>query len=248
VLRDDGVELFTGTELQRVRTADGHYEVEFRHQGRTVVRRARHLVNTLGREPDTAGLDLPKAGIETHPDGRIRTDEWQRTSRPHIYAGGDCTGPYEIVHTAVQQGELAARHAFGQPKLEPLDYDRLVHVVFTDPQVAVAGLGERTLGLAGRATVSASYPFDDHGKSILMEATYGFVKLVANPVDGRLLGAEIVGKDAGELIHIFSVALTQRATVFDLLRAHWYHPTLAEIVTYPLEEIAEKVRATHHTP
>lgn len=245
--RDEGVELFTDTQLQRVRSADGHYEVEFRHQGRTVVRRARHLLNALGRVPDTAGLDLAKAGVATHPDGRIRIDQWQRTSQPHIYAGGDCTGPYEIVHTAVMQGELAARHAFGHPKAEPIDYDRLVHVVFTDPQVAVAGLGERALGAAGRATVSASYPFDDHGKSILMEATYGFAKVVADPADGRVLGAEIVGKDAGELIHVFSVALTHRATVFDLLRAHWYHPTLAEIVTYPLEEIAEKVTAAQRT-
>jgi hypothetical protein len=71
-----------------------------------------------------------------------------------------------------------------------------------------------------------------------MDANYGYVKVIAEPKRGRILGAEIVGKDAGELIHAFSGPLAMRATVFDLLRAPWYHPTLAEIITYPLEEIA----------
>ena len=79
------------------------------------------------------------------------------------------------------------------------------------------------------------------GKSILMEANYGYVKVIAEPKRGRILGAEIVGKDAGELIHAFSAPLAMRATVRDMLRAPWYHPTLAEILTYPLEEIAEKL-------
>lgn len=237
---DEGIELFTGTKLQRVRKADGWFEVEFKQGDKLVVRKARHLLNALGREPDTAGLDLAAAGVATHPDGRIAINEWQQTSQPHIYAGGDCTGPFEIVHTAVAQGELAARHAFGRPNLKPVDYSGLVQVVFTDPQLAVAGLDEPALKKARTEYVAASYPFDDHGKSILMGATYGHVKVLAEKRTGRVLGAEIVGKDAGELIHIFSVALAAQATVHTLLRAHWYHPTLAEIVTYPLEELAEK--------
>jgi pyruvate/2-oxoglutarate dehydrogenase complex dihydrolipoamide dehydrogenase (E3) component len=74
-----------------------------------------------------------------------------------------------------------------------------------------------------------------------MEARRGYVKILAAPRTGRILGAEIVGKDAGELIHCFSGPLAMRATVFDLLRAPWYHPTLAEIITYPLEQIAERL-------
>ena len=68
------------------------------------------------------------------------------------------------------------------------------------------------------------------------------MKIIAEPVRGRILGAEIVGRDAGELIHCFSGPLAMRATVFDLLRAPWYHPTLAEIITYPLEAIARQVK------
>jgi len=69
------------------------------------------------------------------------------------------------------------------------------------------------------------------------------VKVLAAAKSGRILGAEIVGKDAGELIHCFSTPLAMKATVYDMLRAPWYHPTLSEIVTYPLEEIAEKISA-----
>ena len=74
-----------------------------------------------------------------------------------------------------------------------------------------------------------------------MEAKYGYVKVFADPIKGRILGAEIIGKDAGELIHCFTTPLAMRATVFDMLRAPWYHPTLAEIITYPLEDIADRI-------
>jgi pyruvate/2-oxoglutarate dehydrogenase complex dihydrolipoamide dehydrogenase (E3) component len=80
-----------------------------------------------------------------------------------------------------------------------------------------------------------------------MNANHGFVKVIASPRSGRILGAEIVGKDAGELIHCFSTPLAMRATVHDMLRAPWYHPTLAEIITYPLEEIADKLTPARPT-
>ena len=240
---DGGIELLTDTQLLGVQRTEHEFTVTFRHEGQVVARHARHLLNALGREPNTASLALAAARIATGASGHIRVNEWQQTTQPHIYAGGDCTGPFEIVHTAVAQGELAARHAFGRPGLKPVDYSGLVQVVFTDPQVATIGQSELELHMAGVPCLAASYPFDDHGKSILMEAKYGYVKVVADPATGRILSAEIVGKDAGELIHVFSVAVTMRATVHDLLRAHWYHPTLAEIVTYPLEELAEKIPA-----
>jgi pyruvate/2-oxoglutarate dehydrogenase complex dihydrolipoamide dehydrogenase (E3) component len=126
--------------------------------------------------------------------------------------------------------------------LKPIDYGLLLNVVFTDPQLATIGRLERDLTEKGAAFLAASYPFDDHGKSILMEARRGYVKVIAEPKRGRILGAEIVGPSAGELIHCFSAALSMRATVSDMLKAPWYHPTLAEIVTYPLEEIAGRLK------
>ncbi|MDO8541003.1 MAG: NAD(P)/FAD-dependent oxidoreductase [Opitutaceae bacterium] len=238
---DEGIELFAGTQLQQVAAERRGFAVRFIDDGKLIVRRAAHLFNALGRDPNTAGLDLAAAGVATRPNGQIVTNRWQQTSAPHIYAAGDCSGPVEIVHIAIQQAELAARHAAGVKNLRPVDYSLLLNVVFTDPQLATIGLLERQLEAAGRRFLVASYPFNDHGKSILMDANYGYVKVIAEPEHGRILGAEIVGKDAGELIHCFSGPLAMGATVCDLLRAPWYHPTLAEIITYPLEEIAEKI-------
>jgi pyruvate/2-oxoglutarate dehydrogenase complex dihydrolipoamide dehydrogenase (E3) component len=241
---DEGIELFAGTQLQRVsHDQKKAFTVEFVHDGKAIRRTAQHLFNALGREPNTQPLKLPNAGVAVRPNGQIITNEWQQTSVPHIYAAGDCSGPAEIVHVAIQQGELAARHAAGLRRLTPVDYSLLLNVVFTDPQLATIGQLERDLEARGVPYLRASYPFNDHGKSILMDANYGYVKVIAEPKQGRILGAEIVGKDAGELIHCFSGPLAMRATVFDLLRAPWYHPTLAEIITYPLEEIAAKIGA-----
>ncbi len=240
-MRDEGIEVFTGTEVKSIAQGRSGTTVTFVHGRRTVRRRADHLLNALGREPNTGGLNLDAIGVRTTASGRIVTNRWQQTSLPHIYAGGDCATPAEVVHIAVQQGELAARHAAGVRGLKPVDYSLLLNVVFTSPQVASLGRSEAELKRDGVAYAAASYPFNDHGKSILMEANYGFVKVCAEPRRGRLLGVEIVGPDAGELIHAFTGPMAMRATVHDLLRAPWYHPTLAEIVTYPLEEIAASI-------
>ncbi len=240
--QDEGIELFAGTHLQRVWHDSRGVSVEFLCAGKVVTRRAAHLFNALGRQPNTASLNLSAAGVKTRITGQIVVNRWHQTDTPHIYAAGDCSGPAEIVHVAIQQGELAARHAAGMRRLKPIDYSLLLNVVFTDPQLATIGLLERDLDRKKRKYLVASYPFNDHGKSIVMDANYGYVKVIAEPRRGRILGAEIVGQGAGELIHAFSGPLAMRATVFDLLRAPWYHPTLAEIVTYPLEEIADRIK------
>ena len=239
---DEGIELFAGTKIQIIAQDRRDTTVTFLHDGRKVTRRAAHLFNALGREPNTAGLNLAAAGVSTRPDGQIIINRWGQTSAPHIYAAGDCSGPAEVVHIAIEQGILAARHAARVRKLRPVDWSLLLNVVFTDPQLATIGRLERDLDAHGVKYLVASYPFNDHGKSILMDANYGYVKVIAEPHRGRILGAEIVGKDAGELIHAFTGPLAMRATVFDLLRAPWYHPTLAEIITYPLEAMAEMIR------
>lgn len=238
---DEGIEVNTDTEVTGIQTTAKGAAVTFKAGGKTLRRTADHLFNALGRDPDTSRLGLESAGVKTEENGRIIINRWQQTSTPHIYAAGDCCGPHEIVHVAIQQGELAARHAARLRKLKPVDESLLLSVVFTDPQIGTIGWSEKDLRKKGVDYVKASYPFNDHGKSMLMEANYGYVKVIADAHRGRILGAEVVGKDGGELIHSFSTALAMRATVHDMLRAPWYHPTLSEIVTYPLEEIADKL-------
>ncbi len=240
--RDEGIELHTGTRLDNISGDAKSVAVRFTRAGKTFTRRADHLFNALGREPNTDSLNLSAAGVKLTDEGRVKTNRWQQTTARHIYAGGDVAGPYDIVHLAIAQGELAARHAFGVKGIKPIDHSLLLNVVFTDPQLATIGLQERDLIASGVKFLVASYPFNDHGKSIIMEANYGYVKVIAEPKQGRILGVEVVGPQAGELIHIFSGPLAMKATVFDMLRAPWYHPTLAEIFTYPFEEIADQIK------
>ncbi len=238
--RDEGIELYTDTKLQSVTYKDGAFTVTFQQDGATKTQTAPHLLNALGRQPATEGLGLEAAGIHTTKSGHIECNAMQQTSNPMVYASGDVAGPHEIVHVAIMQGELAAKHATGRPA-DPINYDELLSVVFTDPQIGSVGLSESQLKARGIDYLSADYPFDDHGKSILMEAKYGYVKVLAAPQTGVILGAECVSKDAGELIHAMAVAVTMKATVQDLLKVHWYHPTLSEIWSYPVEDIADEI-------
>ncbi|CAA6693696.1 MULTISPECIES: NAD(P)/FAD-dependent oxidoreductase [unclassified Lentimonas] len=237
--RDEGIQLYTGTALKSVQHSNGSFTVTFEHEGKQVSVNAPHLFNALGRRPATDGLGLTAAGIKTLPSGHINCNAMQLTSNPRVYACGDVAGPHEIVHVAIMQGETAAKHATNRPA-ERVDYDSLCGVVFTDPQIGVVGLSEKQLKERGIDYLSADYPFDDHGKSILMEAKYGYVKVLADK-SGVVLGAECVSKDAGELIHAMAVAVTLKANVRDLMKVHWYHPTLAEIWSYPIEDIVDEL-------
>lgn len=240
--RDEGIDLITDTRIERIEALpQGGYTVTFTHQGQSTSRTAKYIFNALGRTPNTGGLGLEAAGIRTLPSGHIATSPFQQTSNPHVYAAGDVAGPHEIVHVAILQAEVAARHALGQPTA-PVDTSALTGIVFTDPQIARVGPAEEELQKRGIETVSADYPFDDHGKSILMEAKYGYVKTVVDKQDGIVLAAECVGKDASELIHSLAVAVSLRARAESLLGVHWYHPTLSEIWTYPLEDCVDALK------
>lgn len=246
--RTEGIDLLTGVSLQSFEhLKGGATRVSFEHQGQPRHLDTRFLFNALGRKPATAKLGLEKIGMERLPSGHIATNAHQQTTIPSIYAAGDCAGPHEIVHVAIKQGETVAKHAFGV-SVAPMQYDHLLTVVFTDPQLARVGLTVSEIRDRGMEPISASYPFDDHGKSILMEAKWGYVALHADRASGRILGAECVSKDAGELIHSLSVAVALGATPSDLLKADWYHPTLSEIWTYPLEDLAEEISSPPNEP
>jgi pyruvate/2-oxoglutarate dehydrogenase complex dihydrolipoamide dehydrogenase (E3) component len=122
-----------------------------------------------------------------------------------------------------------------------VDYRLLTSVVFTDPQIGRVGLTEREAQAEKIPYLAASYPFDDHGKSMIMEATDGFVKLLADPKSGEILGGCCVGPHGGDVIHEIIAAMYKRMTVAELAAMPHYHPTLAEIWAYPAEELAEKV-------
>jgi pyruvate/2-oxoglutarate dehydrogenase complex dihydrolipoamide dehydrogenase (E3) component len=240
VLRREGINLFTETCLLDVRRKGRKRAVCFRHGRKKIEVAADEILFALGRSPNTAGLDLAAAGVKLC-DKRIVTNHRMQTSAPHIYAAGDCTGPHEIVHIAVQQGEIAAHNIVHPRRPRAMDYRLLSSVVFTDPQTATVGLTEKAASAHNIPFLAASYPFNDHGKSLIMEAKDGFVKLLANPKSGEILGGACVGPLGGELIHEITAAMAKRMTVHELAALPHYHPTLAEIWTYPAEELAVKI-------
>ena len=255
VFRREGIKIFTGTKLldawsvareslpPESRKQDARATtktVSFEHKGETVSVSADTILFALGRVPNTVSLDLEKAGVTTE-NGRIVANELMQSSARHIYAAGDCTGPHEIVHIAVQQGEIAA-HNIAHPKSpRRMDHRLLISVVFTEPQVAFVGLTEKEAQARNIPCPAASYPFNDHGKSLIMEAKDGFVKLLADPKSGEILGGACVGPVGGELIHEIAATMAKRMTVHELAAMPHYHPTLAEIWTYPAEELAGQI-------
>lgn len=243
VFRREGITLYTGTKLVDTRRVGDEKEVVFEHGGQAVRVRAEEIFHGLGRKPNVASLGLDRAGVTEH-DGFIATNLFMQTSVPHIYAAGDCVGQHEIVHIAVQQGEVSGHNMAHPQRMKAMDYRLSIEVVFTQPQVAEVGLNEKA-GVARRIPfLAASYPFNDHGKSLIMDAKDGFVKLLADPATGEILGGSCVGPAGGELIHEIVAAMYKRMTVHELAAMPHYHPTLAEIWTYPAEELAEKIPPT----
>lgn len=238
--RQEGMTVFTNTKLHKF-TQNGHRKIaHFSHEGEEKTAVAELILQALGRRPNIDSLNLEAANVEKQ-EGKVVVDNTMRTNQPHIFAVGDVNGLHEIVHIAIEQGEIAGWNAMHPTDTQHCYDDRLkTQVVFTDPQVASVGLSEKECRKENVAYNMASYPFNDHGKSMTLGETHGHVKLLANPLTGIILGAHIVGPEAAELIHELIAVMYFQGTVYDLVRMPHYHPTLAEIITYPAEELLER--------
>jgi pyruvate/2-oxoglutarate dehydrogenase complex dihydrolipoamide dehydrogenase (E3) component len=241
-LEHRGIEIFRDTELLRAAKVDDRKRVEFMHRGQERAVEADEILCALGRQPNLTPLSLDCAGVLTSKSG-VLTNASQQCQPAHIFAAGDVCGPHEVVHIAVQQGELAARNAArllgrldGEP--EHMDYALKLFAVFTQPEVASVGLTEHEATQLRYDFLTAKYAFGDHGKSLVRGETHGFVKLIAARDTRRILGGACVGPEASELIHEIVVAMSFGATAGALARVPHYHPTLSEIWTYPAEELA----------
>ena len=238
--REEGMDLYTGTKILRAEKDQENSVIYFQHEGKEKNVRARFILQALGRRPNIEGLRLESAGVEVDK-GRIPVDAKMKTSQPHIFAVGDVNGIHEVVHIAIQQGEVAGHNALHPESEREVDERLKASVVFTDPAVASVGLSEKECQAGNIPYLAASYPFNDHGKSMCLGETHGHVKLLCDPAGGEVLGGHIVGPEAGELIHEIITLMHFRGTVKDLAAIPHYHPTLAEIFTYPAEELLEQL-------
>lgn len=233
-MEDEGIRFFCNAKVKRVRLAEGRKQVEFDFGGEAQSAEAEEIIYAIGREARVQDLGLEAAGVKLNEREHIAADCSQRTSQAHIFAAGDVCGPYEILHFATKQGEIAARNAARQlGKLagdaETLDERLKLAVVFTEPEAATLGMNEEEARKAGRDFEVACHPFAEHGRAIVEGETAGMVKLIAERGSGCILGAAAVGVRAAELIHEMVAVIYYRGTVNDILAMPHYHPTLSEI-------------------
>ncbi|WP_026872982.1 dihydrolipoyl dehydrogenase [Inquilinus limosus] len=189
---------------------------------------ADYVLVSIGRRPYTDGLGLDAAGVELDERGRIRTDKHFRTNVEGIYAIGDVIAGAMLAHKAEDEGVAVAEILAGQAG--HVNYDAIPNVVYTWPEVASVGRSEEELKQAGVAYKAGKFPFLANGRARAMNATDGFVKILAEAKTDRVLGVHIIGAEAGTIIAECVLAMEFGASAEDIARTCHAHPTLNEVV------------------
>jgi mercuric reductase len=184
------------------------------------------LLVATGRAPNTAELALDKAGVETGSGGTIVIDDHMRTSAEHIYAAGDCTNQPQYVYVAAAAGTRAAVNMTGGDAT--LDLTAMPAVVFTEPAVATVGLTEQEARDLGKKTESRTLDLENVPRALANFDTHGFVKLVMEKDNGRLIGAQILAPEAGEMIQTAVLAIRNQMTVEELAGQLFPYLTMVE--------------------
>jgi pyruvate/2-oxoglutarate dehydrogenase complex dihydrolipoamide dehydrogenase (E3) component len=222
--RSEGMELILGAEVVEVSRASG--EIVVRCSGGQETRGS-HLLVAVGRAPNTDDLGCELAGIELDRRGFIEVDDAYRTSADGVYAVGDCNGGPQFTHTSWDDHRIlfdilmGRREGGREGRITPA-------IVFTDPQVARVGLTEVQAKAEGIEYEVATMPFGHIARAIEMDEPAGIMKVLIDPGTERVLGAAIVGYEAGELLHIFVMLMQADASVRAMVDAQMVHPALAE--------------------
>lgn len=229
-LARDGVDVRLGHKAVRFeRNAEGGFRLHAETDGGSVVIEGDGLLVAVGRRPETGSLGLEALGIRTRANGTVETDDFLRTAVPSILACGDVAGPFQFTHAASHQAWHAAVNAlFGFARQFRVDYRFLPWVTFTDPSVARLGLNESDARAQGVDHEVTRYEFAGLDRAIAEDSAEGFVKILTPPGKDRILGATIVGPQAGELISQFTLAMKNGIGLNKLLSTIYPYPTLGE--------------------
>jgi len=221
-LEEEGMRVLTNTAVKSVRFDGKAFELETS----TGALCGDHLLIATGRKPNTAGLDLARAGVAMDASGAIVVDDHLRTSVPHIFAAGDCTNAPQFVYVAAAAGTSAAVNMTDGDAA--LDLSVVPAVVFTDPQVATVGLTEAQANRLGMETDSRTLTLDNVPRALANFDTRGFIKLVADKHSGRILGAQVLAAEGGEIIQTAALAIRNRMSVANLAGQLFPYLTMVE--------------------
>lgn len=196
---------------------------------------AEYVLVTVGRRPNTDELGVRDIGMNLTDRGYIVVDKQGRTNIPNVYAIGDIVAGPALAHKASYEGKVAAEAIAGHPS--EVDYKAIPAVVFSDPEIASVGISEREAKEQGIDYVAGRFPFAANGRALSVNAGEGFVKLIAEKGTNLVLGAQIVGPEASNIIAEIGLAIEMGATLEDIELTIHAHPTLGE-VTMEAAELA----------
>jgi dihydrolipoamide dehydrogenase len=230
ILARQGIEFRLGTKVTAAKTgkAGVALTLEPAKGGEKSELEADIVLVSIGRRPYTEGLGLDAAGVNLDDRGRIAVDKQFRTSAAGIYAIGDVVAGPMLAHKAEDEGVAVAEIIAGQKP--HIDYDAIPAVVYTWPEVATVGKSEEDLKAAGTEYRIGKFPFTANARARANADTDGFVKILADARTDRVLGAHIIGPDAGTMIAELALALEFGASAEDIARTSHAHPTLSEAV------------------
>jgi NAD(P)H dehydrogenase (quinone) len=196
-----------------------------------------HVLMAIGSIPNSEGLGLETAGVETGDGGYVTINRHCQTNIPHIFAAGDLSGKLPLSSVAAMQGRQVAAYVVGGHSVAHRhpNYDSAPSAVFTDPEIADVGLAETDAFAEGRKIRVTKVPFAASARALIDNDPRGFVKIVTDPATGIILGGSIVGRNASELISVLAVAVTGRLRAVDIVESMLVHPTLAEALAEAAE-------------
>ncbi|MCQ6560138.1 dihydrolipoyl dehydrogenase [Paenibacillus mendelii] len=228
-LKGAGAEIVTGAQAKSAEQTDKDVTVTYTVKGEDKQVTADYLLVTVGRRPNTDGeLGLDLINVKMTDRGMIEVNEQCQTSVPHIYAIGDIIAGPALAHKAMYEGRVAAEAIAGQPST--IDYKCIPLVVFSDPELSSVGYTEKEAKEQGHNVKVGKFPFNINGRALSLGVKEGFVKLIADADSGLVLGAQIAGIEASNMIAELGLAIEMGATLEDLALTIHAHPTLGEIV------------------
>lgn len=230
LLEKQGIAFKLGAKVTGVEKAGKGAKVTFEpvKGGATETLEADAVLVATGRRPYTDGLGLQEAGVNVDDRGRVAIDDHWRTNVEGIYAIGDVVQGPMLAHKAEDEGIAVAEIIAGQAG--HVNFDVIPSVVYTQPEVASVGKTEEELKAAGIEYKVGKFPFTANGRARAMLHTDGFVKILADKATDRVLGAHILGYNAGEMIHELAVLMEFGGSSEDLARTCHAHPTMSEAV------------------